>query len=85
MPTATFDYTQEAAKVKKALRAEFPQDTIATSEGYAGRVHVKVVSERFNGMSERDKQQYLWDLVQDHLGEDAQAVSLALAYSTDEL
>jgi stress-induced morphogen len=85
MSYVEFDYEKESKRVKDALREEFPHDTIATSPGYKGRVHVKIVSERFNGISEREKQQIIWDALHDKLGEDQQPVSLALAYGTDEL
>ncbi len=84
MPEITFDYQTESRRVKEALRAAFPQDTIATDEGYNGRVHVKVVSEQFNRRSEREKQDLIWEILRDKLGSNAQAVSLALAYGTDE-
>ena len=85
MPDIVFDYQTESQRVKEALRAVFPQDTIATDEGYNGRVHVKVVSERFNHRSEREKQAMIFDILRDKLGADVQAVSLAMAYGTDEL
>ena len=85
MPDILFDYQSESQRVKEVLRTVFPQDTIATDEGYNGRVHLKVVSEQFNGRSERAKQDMLWDILRDHLGAEAQAVSLAMAYGTDEL
>ncbi len=84
--TVDYDYAVLAPRVKAALRQAFPDNaTIVTSEGYAGRVHAKVVSERFNGISEREKQTIIWDALRDELKEDVQAVSLALAYGTDEL
>ncbi|MCW3096044.1 MAG: hypothetical protein JWL77_1662 [Chthonomonadaceae bacterium] len=85
MPETIFNYDQEAERVVKALRAEFPTDTIDTTEGYNGRVHLKVVSRRFNGWSEAQKQAFITELLRDKLGPDAQAVSLALMYGTDEL
>jgi len=85
MPEVMFDYQTESRRVKEALRTVFPQDTIATDEGYNGRVHVKVVSERFNHRSEREKQDLISEILRDTLGADAQAVSLAIAYGTDEL
>ncbi len=85
MADIAFNYSEEMKRVVAALRREFPQDTIDTTEGYNGRVHVKVVSRRFNGKSEAEKQQILWDMLRNHLGPDAEAVSLALAYGTDEL
>jgi stress-induced morphogen len=84
--TVDYDYAALAPKVKAALRRAFPENsTIVTSEGYGGRVHAKVVSERFNGISERQKQDILWNALRSELKEDAQAVSLALAYGPDEL
>lgn len=85
MPEVLFDYQTESERIKEALRAAFPHDTVATDEGYNGRVHVKVVSERFNGRSEREKQDLIWEALRDKLGAESQAVSLALAYGTDEL
>lgn len=80
-----YDYQALSGDVKRALRREFPEDTIATTEGYQGRVRVKVVSERFNGMSERDRQDLLWEILQSQLGAGTQGVSVAIAYGTDEL
>ena len=67
-----------------ALRTVFPTDTIDTEEGYQGHVQVKVVSRRFNGKNEAEKQQIIWDILRERLASDAHAVSLALAYGTDE-
>lgn len=81
-----YNYDEVAPKVINALRSAFPTNsTIVTSRGYGGRVHAKVVSEQFNGISEREKQAIIWDALRDKLKEDSQAVSLALAYGTDEL
>jgi len=55
------------------------------SEGYMGRVHVKVVSEKFNGLSEPEKQDMIWVILEGELGDDAKYVTLAIAYGTDEL
>ena len=76
MEETKFNYIQESPRVTEALREEFPTDTIDTTEGYNGRIHVKLVSRRFNGMSEAEKQAFIWDLLRDKLGPDAQAVSL---------
>ena len=85
MADTKINYVQEAQRVVDALREDFPTDTIDTTEGYNGRIYVKLVSRRFNGMSEAEKQAFIWDLLRDKLGPDAQAVSLALVYGTDEL
>lgn len=85
MTEIMYDYKLESTRVVQAIREAFPTDTIDTSEGYNGRVHVKLVSRQFNGKSEAEKQAYIWDLFKAKLGEHAQAVSLALVYGTDEL
>ncbi len=85
MPEVAYDYEVEAPRVEAVLRAVFPQDTIETRPGYNGRVHVVVVSNQFNGRREVEKQQILWDILRDRLGEEVQVVSLALPYGTDEL
>lgn len=84
--TVVYDYEEMASRVRAALRRAFPDNsTIVTSPGYRERVHAKVVSEQFNGISEREKQNIVWDALNSELSEEAQAVSLALAYGTDEL
>ncbi len=66
--TVVYDYEEIAPRVKAALRRAFPENsTIVTSPGYKGRVHAKIVSEQFNGMTERDKQAYIWDALNDEL------------------
>jgi hypothetical protein len=47
----------------KAFRREFPQDTVDISDGYAENIHVLVVSRRFDGMSEQDKLDWLWGII----------------------
>ena len=85
MVSAKYNYEEQAQRVVEVLRQEFPTDTIDTNEGYNGRVHVKLVSRRFNGMNEQEKQQFICDLFRDKLDADAQVISLALVYGTDEL
>lgn len=82
----TYNYEQVAANVVQALRRAFPENaTIVTSPGYLGRVQVKIVTDKLNGRSEREKQEYLWDVLRTELGQDAQAISFVIGYSTDEL
>ena len=81
-----YDFEQEASKVEQALRRAFPTNSvIEIEEGYQGRVRAKVVSGQLNGMREQEKQSYLWDILRQELGADAENVSYALAYGTDEL
>lgn len=86
MSVLSFDYSIEAKRITDALRKHFPYDTIATDEGYKGRVQVKVVSALFSGKTEAQKQEIIWGILKDELNpEDIQAVSLAIVYGTDEL
>lgn len=86
MTAPTFTYTDHAETVKNALRKAFGDNTtIVTNEGYLGRVHVKIVSEQLNGKTERQKQEYLWDILRTELKDEAEAVSLVVGYGTDEL
>ena len=87
MNAPTFEYTDISNRVRQTLREAFGDNTvIVTEEGYRGRIHVKIVSERFNGMGERQKQNYIWDIINAELDKEAQqAVSVVMCYSTDEL
>ena len=82
-----FDYAKLSARIVATLRRVFGDNTtIVTEEGYRGRVHLKIVSEKFNGKGERGKQNYLWDIIRAELDPEAeQAISVALCYGTDEL
>ncbi len=47
----------------KAFRNEFPEDTVDISDGYQDNIHVVVVSRQFDAMSEQEKQDKLWNIV----------------------
>ena len=85
MSITEVDYENLSARVEAALRTEFPQDTIVLKEGYKGRVHVMVVSAKFNGMSEEERRARVRDILDEHLKQDAQGVSLVIPYATEEL
>ena len=87
MPAKIFDidFDEFAPKVEQALRDEFPKDTIEITQGYKGRVHLLIVSPKFNDMTERQKQDFIWEILKAELEDEVQAVSLALVYGTDEL
>ena len=55
MQRTIYNFAEEAKRVEEALRKQFPQDNIDTSEGYNGQVHVKVVLNYFNGKNEAQK------------------------------
>lgn len=75
------------AKIEKALRAEFPGDTVDISDGYKGNVHVLVVSRRFDNKNDLDRQAWLEDVIADSGISKAQRakVSLVLAMSPGEI
>ena len=82
----TFDYQQVVEDVRTTLQNAFgPNSAIRTEEGWHGRVHVKIVSNAFDGMSEEEKQEIIWTELRNRLGAESQAVSLVLAYGLDEI
>lgn len=82
--TAAYDYRSLSERVRKALRDNFRPAKLRTSKGYLGRVHVLLRTEELNGLTEKAKQDLVWDVLKRTLGADAQGVSLVLPYGTDE-
>jgi len=72
-------------KVTDIFRAAFPQGYVDVSEGYHGRLHVLVVSRDFDGLTEREKQDCLWDVARRELAEETPEISLMIGYSPEEL
>ncbi len=85
MGTATYDYADISERAKTALGDEVPNAMVATEPGFGGRVHVKIVRDALNGMTEREKQACIWEILERRLGTDAQAISFVLPYGEDEL
>ncbi len=84
--TATYNYGQISQQVKDVLRQAFgPNVTIRTDEGWQGSVHVKIVSDLFDGLDVEEKQVRIWKVLRENFGAESQAVSLVLAYGTDEI
>lgn len=80
-----YDYQSIADAAKAALKEAFPESAIETEKGFEGRVHIKIISPALNGRSERAKQALVFEVLQDRLGADVQAVSLVVPYGMDEL
>lgn len=55
--------TEIKAVLEQAFRKEFPRDTIDISDGYADNIHVMVVSRRFDELNERQKQDMMWNII----------------------
>lgn len=86
MVATEYNYAEIAPKVEQALRRAFPHNAvIETEEGYLGRVRVKVITSKLNGLSEREKQDTLWEILQAELPGQTEAVSVILGYGTDEI
>ena len=62
-----------------------PNAAVRTDEGDDGSIYVRLVSDRFDGLGERTKQDMIWEALQQELKEEAQAVALVLAFGTDQI
>ena len=86
MQTTTFDYQDMSARTRAILNQAFgPNAAIRTDPGEGGTVFVRIVSDKFDGRSESEKQSAIWDKLRSELKEDAQAVALVLAFGTDQV
>lgn len=74
-------------RIEAALRQEFPTDTVDVTAGYANNVHIVIVSRRFDGLGEGEKQDLLWSILDHASFTDAEKgrISLMLAYSPANL
>jgi acid stress-induced BolA-like protein IbaG/YrbA len=74
-------------KIEDILRKEFPGETVDVSDGYNDNIHVVVVSRKFDGMREKEKQELLWKPIDEGNLTDSEKVkiSLILPYSPGDL
>lgn len=72
--------TEIKTVLEDAFRKEFPKDTVDLSDGYQNNIHVLVVSRRFDGMSEKDKQDVLWGVIDATDLTDAEKVLMSLVH-----
>ncbi len=76
--------------IKDILKNVFTAEddyVLVEPSGYQNKIHVKVVSAVFNGMTEREKQSRLWDVIDDSPLNDEEkgAISLILPFTPSEL
>jgi acid stress-induced BolA-like protein IbaG/YrbA len=73
--------------LEKALKAVFPDDTVDVSDGYQDNIHILVVSRRFDGRTEAEKQDMIWTPIKkSELTEEEQfLISLALPLSPADI
>jgi len=79
---------QTKKKIESLLRREFNENSaVDVSDGYRDNIHIVVVSRKFSGRTENEKQDMLWNLIEtDDLSEsDKNKISLIMAYSPEEL
>lgn len=82
----SYDYAQMSTKVLQTLQKEFgPNAAIRTDKGEGGQAYVRIVSDHFDGLGERAKQDKIWEALRRELHENAQAVALVLAFGTDQI
>jgi len=74
-------------RIEEILQKAFPGETVDVSEGYRDNIHVVVVSKAFTDMSEREKQDRLWQCIDDSDLTDREKaqISLIVPYSPREL
>jgi hypothetical protein len=85
MSTPTYDCQQIEPRIRKALYDGLGQHiAVGTEEADNGRVFLKVISPNFNDLSASERQDRIWAVLK-ALGPEAQAISLALAFGTDEI
>ena len=75
-------------EIEKLLRQEFNENsTVDVSDGYQDNIHIVVVSGKFSGKSESEKQDMLWSLIETSgLSDlDKNKISLIIPYSPEEL
>ena len=86
MAAHSSDYLKASAKVRETLQNAFgPNAAVRTDEGANGSIYVRLVSDRFDGLGERIKQDMIWEALQREMREEAQAVALVLAFGTDQI
>jgi hypothetical protein len=71
-------------EVKRALaeafRIIFPNDTVDISDGYKDNIHVVVVSRKFDKMTERQRQELMWEIVDGTVLTKAEKSLISLLY-----
>lgn len=74
-------------KIEQILQQAFPGETVDVSDGYQENVHIVVVSRKFTGLSEKEKQEMLWGVIDNSDLADAEklSISLLVPYSPGDL
>jgi hypothetical protein len=64
-PRSANDISRQDAMqlIQDAFRRRFPHDTVDVSDGYEDNIHVLVVSREFDRMTEKQKQDLMWKII----------------------
>ena len=75
------------AILPEAIKIVFPEDTVDISDGYRDNLHVMVVSRKFDGRPDQEKQDMIWDPINasDLSEEENILISLALPLSPADI
>jgi acid stress-induced BolA-like protein IbaG/YrbA len=73
--------------IEDIIKLEYPGETVDVSDGYANNIHIVVVSRKFDGMAEKEKQDMLWSFIDKSKLSDEEklSISLILPYSPKDL
>lgn len=74
--------------IQDLLKPHFPDSLVdVTPSGIRDNIHIKVISRRFDGMKDQQREEFLWDLIDssDLSREDKLCISLLLPLSPDDL
>ncbi len=74
--------------IEELLRNEFNKNsTVDITDGYQDNIHVVVVSRKFSGKSEKEKEDMIWSVIEtsDLSDSDKNKISLIVPYSPEEL
>ncbi len=74
-------------KLEQVFRLRFPHDTVDISDGYQSNLHVLIVSRQFDNLTATQRQDLLWDILDESslTREEKQALSLLMPVSPSEL
>lgn len=86
MSATAATYEQIADDVRSALKGGFGADaTVGTEKIQGDKVVVAIASERFDGMTPKERQDEVWKVIRKSLQERAQRVSLVMVYGSKDL
>lgn len=73
-----------AEKVIKGLEQGLPKAFVIARPLQSGRLAIKLISTRLDGLDESEKQDVVWKALEDLLGKQIEQVAVVVAYGADE-